>query len=120
GAPGTGEDRRITMNDITLPQAVETFIAATNAHDANTLAAVFSDRATVQDDGKTYTGEAEIHDWIKEHLINPKIVITPTSFAANRLVASADGDFPGGPLSFELVFHIRDDRITGLAIALAS
>lgn len=105
------------MNDIMLPNAVENFIAATNAHDANSLAAVFGDGATVRDDGKTWAGEAEIREWIQGHLINPKIVLTPTSFADDRLVASGDGDFPGGPLSFSFVFGIKDDQITDLAIA---
>ncbi|MGW3892118.1 nuclear transport factor 2 family protein [Micromonospora chokoriensis] len=105
------------MNDITLPNAVENFIAATNAHDANALAAVFGDGATVSDDGKTWAGEAEIREWIQGHLITPKIVLTPTSFAGDRLVASGDGDFPGGPLSFSFVFVIKDDQVIDLAIA---
>jgi ketosteroid isomerase-like protein len=104
------------MDHITLPLAVENFIAATNAHDANALAAVFGDGATVRDDGTTYAGEAEIREWIQVHLINPRIVITPTSFTGDRLVASGDGDFPGGPLSFAFVFGIEDDRVTRLAI----
>lgn len=104
------------MNGITLPKAVDKFITATNAHDADALAAVFGDGATVHDDGKTWTGEAEIREWIQGHLINPKVVLTPTSFADDRLVASGDGDFPGGPLSFALMFDIEDDRVTGLAI----
>ncbi|MFY1619419.1 nuclear transport factor 2 family protein [Micromonospora sp. WMMD736] len=104
------------MNDITLPKAVDDFVAATNAHDANDLAAVFGDGATVGDDGKTWAGEAEIREWIQGHLIGPRVVLTPTSFADDRLVASADGDFPGGPLSFAFVFGIKDDRVTSLAI----
>ena len=60
------------MDDITLPKAVENFIAATNAHDANALAAVFGDGATVRDDGKTWAGEAEIREWIQGHLITPR------------------------------------------------
>ncbi|MET8200940.1 nuclear transport factor 2 family protein [Micromonospora taraxaci] len=104
------------MSDITLPKAVDTFVTATNAHDANALAAVFGDGATVRDDGQTWAGEAEIREWIQGHLINPKVVLTPTSFAGDRLVASGDGDFPGGPLSFALVFDIKDDQVTDLAI----
>jgi hypothetical protein len=104
------------MNDITLPQAVENFIAANNAHDATALAAVFGDGATVRDDGRTWAGEAELRAWIQSHLIDPKVVITPISFAGDRLVASGDGDFPGGPLSFAFVFGIEDDHVTELAI----
>ncbi|MEU1885863.1 nuclear transport factor 2 family protein [Micromonospora sp. WMMD987] len=105
------------MNDVTLPTAVENFVAATNAHDAHALAAVFGDGATVRDDGKTWTGGTEIREWIGSHLITPRIVLTPTSFADDRLVASGDGDFPGGPLSFSFVFAIQDDQVTDLTIA---
>jgi ketosteroid isomerase-like protein len=105
------------MNDITLPAAVENFIAATNAHDATALAAVFGDGATVRDDGKTWAGETEIREWIQGHLIDPRIVLTPVSFAGDRLVASGDGDFPGGPLSFSFEFGIEGDQVTDLAIA---
>jgi hypothetical protein len=52
----------------------------------------------------------------QDHLIDPKIVLTLTSYADNRLVASGDGDFPGGPLSFAFVFGIKDDQVTDLAI----
>ncbi|MEV4722294.1 nuclear transport factor 2 family protein [Micromonospora humida] len=105
------------MNDITLPDAVENFVAATNAHDPNALTAVFADGATVRDDGKTWAGQTEIREWIQGHLITPRIVLTPTSFADDRLVASGDGDFPGGPLSFSFEFGITDGQITDLAIA---
>ncbi|WP_433307473.1 nuclear transport factor 2 family protein [Actinoplanes sp. CA-030573] len=101
---------------MTLPKAVDNFIAATNAHDANALAAVLGHGATVRDDGKTWAGEAEIREWIQGHLISPQIVLSPTSFADDRLVASGDGEFPGGPLSFAFVFGIKDDQITDLAI----
>lgn len=104
------------MNDITLPEAVENFVNATNAHDLEAWTGVFADGASVRDDGKTWVGDAEIRDWIQGHLIDPKIVTTPTSFEGNRLVASGDGDFPGGPLSFAFVFHIRDNQIVDLAI----
>ncbi|MFI7587369.1 hypothetical protein ACIB24_09875 [Spongisporangium articulatum] len=43
-------------------------------------------------------------------------MLTPTSFEGDRLVASGDGDFPGGPLSFAFVFAIEDDRVTDLVI----
>lgn len=43
-------------------------------------------------------------------------MLTPTSFEGNRLVASGDGDFPGGPLSFAFVFDIKDNQIADLVI----
>ncbi|PJJ71345.1 SnoaL-like protein [Diaminobutyricimonas aerilata] len=102
-----------------LPEAVDKFVTTTNAHDADALFAVFAPGASVVDDGTTYATEAEVREWIKVHQIDPKIVITPTSFEGDRLVASVDGDFPGGPLQFAFTFTTRDDAITALSIELA-
>lgn len=104
------------MGDITLPEAVAAFVAATNAHDPQAWDSVFADGATVRDDGTTYVGEAEIGPWIRSHLIDPAIVLTPLAFEGDRLVASGDGDFPGGPLSFSFVFGVESDRVTSLVI----
>lgn len=104
------------MNNMTVPKAVENFLTASNAHELEAWNGVFADGASVRDDGKTWVGEAEIRDWIQVHLIDPKVVTTPTSFEGNRLVASGDGDFPGGPLSFAFVFDIKDDQIVDLVI----
>ncbi len=104
------------MTVTNLPQAIETFIATNNAHDADALLAVFAPGATVADDGKTHSTEDDIRAWIKSHLIDPNIVITPKSYAAGRLVASSDGDFPGGPLDFAFDFETEGDAITSLSI----
>ena len=104
------------MTVTNLPQAIETFIATNNAHDGDALLATFAPGATVADDGKTHTTEAEIRAWIKSHLTDLNIVITPKSYEAGRLVASGDGDFPGGPLDFAFDFELEDDAITSLSI----
>ncbi|RKQ88311.1 SnoaL-like protein [Solirubrobacter pauli] len=100
------------MTAITLPRAIETFVAATNAHDAKALEAAFAPGATIVDAGTTFATEAELREFFQVHLVNPKIVLTPTSYEDGRLVASGDGDFPGGPLSFAFTFGIDDDVIT--------
>lgn len=104
------------MTATNLPPAIDKFIATNNAHDADALLAVFAPDATVADDGKTYSTEADIRAWIQSHLIDPNITITPKSYDAGRLVASGDGDFPGGPLDFAFDFELEDDTITSLSI----
>jgi ketosteroid isomerase-like protein len=104
------------MSTITLPAAVEDFVATTNAHDAEALFAVFAPQATVVDDGTTYSTETAIREWITVHQVEPAIVIAPISFDEDRLVASVDGEFPGGPLVFAFTFTTQGDLITGLRI----
>lgn len=107
------------VNPLTMPPAVEAFVAATNAHDGEALLAAFAPGAAVVDDGTTYTTEARIREWIRVHQVEPRIVITPGSYETGRLVASVDGDFPGGPLAFEFAFTTEHDLITHLSIAAA-
>lgn len=107
------------MAEITLPKAVYEFVTATNAHDAGALLDVFAPGATVVDDGTTYDTEAAIREWIKVHQVDPKIVITPTSFEGSCLVGWVDGEFPGGPLMFAFAFTIEGDTIIRLAIGPA-
>lgn len=104
------------MTAITLPKAIEHFVAATNAHDASALEAAFAPGATVVDNGTTFATEAELREFFEVRLVAPKIVLTPTSYEDGRLVASGDGDFPGGPLSFAFTFGIEGDAITDLVI----
>lgn len=106
------------MSTITLPQAIENFGAANNTHDVDALMATLAPDAVVSDDGKTYTDDAGIRDWIGSHLIAPKIVITPTSFENDRMVASSAGEFPGSPQPFVFNFDIEGDLVKGLSIDL--
>lgn len=107
------------MSEITLPTAVENFVATTNAHDAEALFGVFADGAAVRDDGNTYATPGEIREWIQVHQIGPKIELTPTSFEKGTLVASVNGDFEGGPMNFAFAFITKDDLVSDLAISLA-
>lgn len=104
------------MTVITLPKAIQDFVAATNAHDADALARTFAPGATVQDVGTTFATPAELQEFIKEHIVAPKVVLTPISYEDHVLVASGDGEFPGGPISFSFAFAITDDAITNLVI----
>ena len=107
------------MNAITLTKAVQDFVTSTNAHDEEALFAVFAPGATVVDDGTVHATEDSIREWIRVHQVEPEIVITPTSFERNRLLASVDGEFPGGPLTFAFTFTTQGDLISNLSIELA-
>lgn len=104
---------------------VSDFIEATNRHDASALLAAFTTSATVSDDGATFTGSTEIQEWIQEHQIAPKITLAPTSYNETddgnvQLTASADGEFPGGPLPFAFEFALDAGQITTLSIHFAN
>ena len=107
------------MAVISLPQAVEQFVSATNAHDADALLAMFAPEAVVVDDGATFATEAELREFIKVQIVAPKVVLTVISSEADRLLASGDGEFPGGPLTFAFTFTTKGNLITHLSVELA-
>ncbi|MET0450083.1 MAG: nuclear transport factor 2 family protein [Aeromicrobium sp.] len=107
------------MSVISLPQTIEQFVAATNAHDAEALFAVFAPDAVVVDDGATFATEAELRGLIEKQIVGPKVVLTPISYDADRLVASGAGEFPGSPLTFAFTFATKDDLVTRLSIEVA-
>ena len=43
---------------VQMPQAVEAFIAATNAHNTDEFLATLTDNAVITDEGQTYSGMA--------------------------------------------------------------
>lgn len=106
------------MAVISLPQAVEQFVSATNAHDADALFAVFAPGAVVVDDGTTFATEADLRGLIENQIVAPKVVLTPISYDADRLVASGAGEFPGSPLTFAFTFMTENDLVTHLSIEL--
>jgi ketosteroid isomerase-like protein len=103
---------------ISLPQTVEHFVSATNAHDVDALYAVFAPDAVVVDDGATFATEAELRGLIKNQIVAPKVTLTPISYDADRLVASGAGEFPGSPLTFAFTFATKNDLVTHLSIEL--
>jgi len=106
------------MTTVILPTPIENFVVATNNSSADALFRVFADGATVTDNGTSYATADELREWIKVHQIDPRIVITPTSFEQDLLVASVDGEFPGGPLNFAFTFTTQADTIIDLSIEL--
>lgn len=85
------------------------FFDAFNAADAEAIAATFTADATVTDDGKTFHGTEQIHEWARTHVVGFKATITGTD--GNVVTASVAGDFPGSPLSFDFAFQIDDSGL---------
>lgn len=60
------------MTTITLPTAIENFVAAVNAHDADALSKAFADGATIVDNGSTFATDAELEEFFRVHLLSPR------------------------------------------------
>ena len=104
-----------------LSPPLSTYFDASNAHDADSLVAAFSDQASVHDEGRTMVGSAAIRGWAEETFSKYRTILTPRT--ANRqgdaIVVGVDvaGSFPGSPITLDFRFHVEGARIGALEIA---
>ena len=103
-----------------LPDPVRRYFEL-DPRDVEGFVALFSNEATVVDEGKTYRGLEEIRAWRK----GPAVKYTYTtdvlgneSPSASRYVVSARlrGDFPGGTADLRMDFTVTGNSIGHLVI----
>jgi len=63
---------------INLQPPLSTYFAAKNAHDVDAILDVFSDKASVRDEGRTMIGRDAIRDWLNEVTRKFRVTMTPT------------------------------------------
>ncbi|NYI76833.1 nuclear transport factor 2 family protein [Nocardioides panzhihuensis] len=104
-----------------LPQVIITFLAAQQAHDAETAISLFLPDAVVTDEGHDFHGDDKIRDWIAKAASD--FTYTTELTGAFRLDAThydvihhLEGDFPGGVVDLHFRFAMRDDLIQTLTI----
>ena len=113
--------------ELQLPQAIATFIEATNAHNTDEFLATLVDDAVITDEGQEYRGFAAIKTWSAEKYVGAKVTLDVVE-VVNRgdetiVTVEVDGKFDktGLPEPFLMAFHFTTDtrRVTTLNIRLA-
>ena len=105
---------------IKLPQIINDYVNASNAHDVKSILACFSDTATVQDEGQTLDGKKAIEKWIVKTIERYKFHFQPLSVRgtdAEIIVAvKVSGTFDGSPVTLDYHFAVEIGKITSLAV----
>ncbi|WP_149241717.1 nuclear transport factor 2 family protein [Dyadobacter sp. 32] len=105
-----------------LPENIEGFIKAQNDLNSTAFANYFTEQATVSDEGSSYSGRAEIKEWIQEATEKYNMQLTPLDFSQTgskgKLTVEVTGTFPGSPavMNYHLELDgssIRSLKITG-------
>lgn len=115
------QDTTTVEASITGLPAVADYLAASRRHDADAVARTLAPDAVVIDDGKTYSGHAEVRAWVtrtgSEYSYTSRTISADVA-DPNRpvVVMHLSGDFPGGEVDLVYAFTISDGLIARLTI----
>jgi hypothetical protein len=114
-------DTDANRDSAAIPEVIRTYQGAHDGHDIPTALSAFAPRATVTDEGHTYRGTTEIHDWLTKTtteyrytrtLLGAEAIDGHTWLIRNRL----EGNFPGNIVDLRYRFSLTDGLITNLEI----
>jgi hypothetical protein len=109
-----------------LPTLIESYVRATNGHDAASFTGHFANNAVVQDTDREFRGTDAIKAWSDREIFDVRVTLEVIDFA-NRdgeaiVTAKVDGRFDRTGLPDPLIlvhyFAVKDDKIVRLRIAL--
>ncbi|WP_187271585.1 nuclear transport factor 2 family protein [Massilia arenae] len=108
---------------INLPSAISTYVEATNAQDAQRVAAAFLPDATVHDEGHLRRGRADIAAWAEDTARQYGSTMVPIGLDridgkddGYALRAEVSGNFPGSPITLAFHFALQSNSIASLEI----
>jgi len=103
-----------------LPQPIQDYIDASNAHDVKSILACFTDDAVVRDESATHRGKVDVERWITMTIEKYTFQFKPLSsqIHEDETVVSVEisGTFAGSPISLDYHFALTNDKITSLMI----
>jgi len=103
-----------------LPRVIQSYIAASNAHDVKAIVDCFAADAVVRDENATRHGKIDIGRWATETIDKYKFHFKPFSAderdAETIVGVEVSGSFPGSPITLDYHFSVADDKIQSLII----
>lgn len=103
------------MTTTDMPPTVATYFELMDGPDKTRVADVFTDDATVLDDGHTYRGRAEIKGWLSgpasEYTTTSTRLSVQRSGATTIVVILLEGNFPGGRVELRYEFRENTDGL---------
>lgn len=101
-----------------LPDTLNRYYAAQNAHDLDTMVACFAPDAVVRDEDRDIIGTAAILAWKEETSAKYQVMVEPldcrTEGDRTVVVAEVSGTFDGSPANLTYRFGFADDGRIGV------
>ncbi|WP_052350352.1 nuclear transport factor 2 family protein [Paenibacillus gorillae] len=92
-----------------LPEAIASFVFASNAHQTDDMLAAFADDAVLTDDNRVFEGKTAIREWSDGEYIGSRVNLTilDSVFEAEEpsLRVEINGDYPNCP--YFLIFPLE-------------
>jgi ketosteroid isomerase-like protein len=105
---------------IDLKPPLSSYFEAANRHDAEAVAALFSEDALVHDETADHLGRAAIRDWAQGTYDKYDVRLSPretsTDGDATVVTTGVTGTFPGSPIELPFRFLIVGERVRELRI----
>ncbi|MDQ7830879.1 MAG: nuclear transport factor 2 family protein [Desulfovibrionaceae bacterium] len=103
-----------------LPKPIADYVAASNAHAPDAVAACFAEDAVVFDENREHSGRTAIRIWVAEagRLYRPTLEISGFTQSGETAVLTGrvSGTFPGSPVVLRFIFTLRGEEIVRLMI----
>ncbi len=103
-----------------IPQAIATYIQATNIRDTDLLLTTLTADAVITDEGHDYHGTDEIKAWKSKSNAQGQFTVEVLDVAevGNETVATAQvsGNFPGSPVQLHFHFTLKGNKIAAVSI----
>ena len=107
---------------VPLPDVIQRYQDAHDAHDVEGALATFTAEAVVHDDGSSWRTTNEIRQWLVK--TNTEFTYTRTLIGAEQVSDGLwevrnrlEGNFPGNVVDLRYRFELDEDHIASLAIA---
>src|ERR1700730_3371645 len=103
-----------------LPEPLAAYFTGYNNRDVDAMIGLFTEGATVKDEGRERRGLPALRKWMEE--TNAKYTVTVavinvTETAANTTATGrVSGNFPGSPVELRFIFTLGQGKITRLEI----
>ncbi|MFF2089214.1 YybH family protein [Paenibacillus sp. NPDC058174] len=103
------------------PQAISSFVLASNSHQTDAMLAAFADDAVLIDDNRVFEGKAAIRKWSDGEFIGSRVSLTILDSILEgeepSLGVEINGDYPNCPYFFNFSFRLENNLIKQLNIS---
>jgi ketosteroid isomerase-like protein len=110
-----------TIDPAELPETITSYLKAHQSRDLDAAMRSYEPDATVTDEGRTYSGHAEIRAWLSRSASQYTYTIEMTGASKPGddrydVTHHLEGNFPGGTADLHFRFTLRNGKIARLVI----